>query len=75
VTEAAHADNTDLVARFDAIMAQRRVGGDAGAKQRRSGLDIQLFRNANDKPFADGDTLGLAAKGDGGSGAAVAVVG
>jgi hypothetical protein len=43
VAQAAHAEHADLVARADAMVLERRVGGDAGAQNRRSAGQVQAW--------------------------------
>ena len=45
VAEAAQADDADLLAVADFPMPQRRVGGDAGAEQRRGRGEVQGARD------------------------------
>ena len=44
MAEAAEAHDADLLALADVPVAQRRVGGDAGAEQRRHGGEVELVR-------------------------------
>ena len=64
VAEAAEADDGDLLARAGVPVAQRRVGGDAGAQQRRGGVELQAVGDAQDEVLVDDDVVGVAAVGD-----------
>ena len=46
VAEAAEADDGDLLAGAGAPVAQRRVGGDAGAQQRRGDVEVDALGDA-----------------------------
>lgn len=63
VAEAAHAENPDLVTGFDAVVLERRVGGDAGAENRCGTGQRQTFRDPHNKMFADHDAVGITAHG------------
>ncbi|CAI8970677.1 hypothetical protein EMIT0P294_50214 [Pseudomonas sp. IT-P294] len=63
VAEAAHAENPDLIARFHAVMLERRVGSDAGAKDRRGAGQVEFFRDSHHEVFADHDAVGVTAHG------------
>ncbi len=64
VAEAADADDADLLARADVPVPQRRVGGDAGAQQRRHCREL-LHRMADlqHELLIDHDPLRIAAQG------------
>ena len=49
VAESAETDNADLLALGHAPVAHRRVGGDAGAEQRRGSGKVQIRGNAQHK--------------------------
>ena len=61
VAEAAEADDADLLALADFPVAQRRIGGDAGAQQRRSSGEVEVLRNPQDERLVHDDRLGVAA--------------
>ena len=46
-------------------MAQRRVGGDAGAQQRSRGVELEAVGDPQDEVLVDDDVVGVAAVGDG----------
>ena len=52
----------DLLARSDPPMAQRRIGGDAGAEQRRHAGQIELVGNPQHESLVDDDRVGIASK-------------
>lgn len=75
VAEAAHADDGDLRAGARVPVAERRVGGDAGAEQRRDLLDVEGLGDAEHEVLVDDDGLGVAALRDGAVGRVGAAVG
>ena len=62
--KSAEADDADLLPFADFPVAQRRIGGDAGAQQRRGAGGIQLVGHAQHEGFVDDDAVGIAAVGD-----------
>src|ERR1700731_3642390 len=60
VAEPAKPGDTDLVARSDTPMAQRRIGGDPGAEQRRHAGQIELAGNPQHESLVDDDRVGIA---------------
>ena len=75
VAEAAQAHHRDVARGPDIPAAQRRPSGDAGAEQRRGGLEVEPVRNLQDECFGDDDCVGIAAVGRHGVAAIVGVVG
>ena len=69
VAEPAETDDADLLALGDAPVAQRRVGRDAGAEQRRGPGEVEVGRDAQDEALVDDDAVGVAAVGDAAAGA------
>ena len=65
VAQAAEADDGDLLAGAGAPLAQRRVGGDAGAQQRRGGGRVDAVGDGEDVVGVDDDVGGVAALGGG----------
>ena len=63
VAEAAEADDADLLAGAGAPVTQRRVGGDAGAEQRRGGGGVEVGREGVDEVLGRDDVVGVAAVG------------
>ena len=63
VAEAAETDDADLFAGADAPVAQRRVGGDAGAEQRRGCRRGRAGREGVDEVLGRDDVVGVAAVG------------
>jgi hypothetical protein len=59
VTQAAQADNSDFFSFADFPMAQRGIGGDAGAQERRRRRQIHIPRNAQHKCFIHYDAVGV----------------
>jgi len=57
VAEPAEPGDTDLLARADPPMAQRRIGGDASAEQRRHAGQIELVGNPQNE--ASSTTIAL----------------
>ncbi len=53
MAQSAQADDTDFFPRTDVPVAQRRIGGDASAQQRRDARQIQIFRHAQHEVFID----------------------
>ena len=64
VAESAQADNAHLHARTDLGAAQRRVGRNTGAEQRRRSGQVQVGGNAQDEVLIDHHALGISAIGD-----------
>jgi hypothetical protein len=64
VAEAAEADDADLLALGDAPVAHGRVGGDAGAEQRRGAGEVEVRGTRRTKRSVDDDAVGVAAVGD-----------
>ena len=64
VTQSAETDHANFLALGDAPVVHRRVGGDAGAKQRSDSGKLQVRWDAQDKPLVDDDALGVAAISD-----------
>jgi hypothetical protein len=62
VAEPAEPGDPDLLTRSDFPMAQRRIGGDAGADQRRHAGQIELAGNPQHKSLVDDDRVGIAPK-------------
>ena len=71
VAQPAQADDADDVALLDVEVAQRRVGGDAGAQQRRGGGGVEAVRDVKDVAAVHHDGGGVAALGGGVAVAAV----
>ena len=65
VSEPAESDDGDLLAGSGAPVAQRGVGGDAGAEQRRGDVELDAFRDPDDEVLGHHDVGGVAALGDG----------
>ena len=65
VAESAEADDADLLAGAGIPMAQRRIGGDAGAEQGRDGGEIEILRDGVSEALVDNIIVGIAAHGDG----------
>ena len=63
MAEAAKADDSDPLARADLPVPQGRIGGDAGAEQRRHRLEIEVFGNLGDETLLDDDLFGISAEG------------
>ena len=61
VAEAAEADDRDLLAGAGAPVAQRRVGGDAGAQQRRCDVELEAVGDAHHEVLVDDDVRRVAA--------------
>jgi hypothetical protein len=61
MAEAAEAGDANLVAGPDAEFPERRVCGDAGAKQRRSAADVETVRKLQDEFLAGDNMIGIAA--------------
>src|ERR1700740_1268172 len=64
VTEAAQSHDAHFLAFANLPVMQRRVGGDAGAKQRSRSRGIKTLRYRQDEGLIDDDALGVAAVGD-----------
>ena len=64
VAQPAEADDADLLALADAPVAQRRIGRDAGAEQRRGSGEVEIGGNAQNESLVDDDAVGVAAVGD-----------
>ena len=62
VAEPAEADDADLLPGFYAPLAQRRVGGDAGAEQGSDRREIEILGDAQGEILIDHNALGVAAK-------------
>jgi len=62
MAEPAKADDADGLARTDAPVLQRRIGGDAGAEQRCHRLQIEALRDLHDEMLVDDDPVGIAAE-------------
>ena len=65
VAQPAEADDGDLLAGAGAPAAQRGVGGDAGAQQRRGGGRVEAVGDGEDEVGVDDDVGGVAALGGG----------
>ena len=65
VAEPAEADDGDLLAGARAPVAQRGVGGDAGAQQRRGDVELDALGDADHEVLGHDDVGGVAALGDG----------
>ena len=63
VAEPAQADDADAAARADVPGAQRRIGGDAGAEQRRGAGEVQPVGHPQDEFLAHHEVPGVAAVG------------
>ena len=63
VAEAAEPDDTDLLAGADLPVAERGVGRDAGAEQRRGGGEVHALRDAQGEGLVDDDAGRVAAQG------------
>ena len=59
MAEAAEADDRDLLAGAGAPVAQRRVGRDAGAQQRRGDLERDALGDLDDEVLVDDDVIEL----------------
>ena len=57
VAQSTETNNANLLALANLPVAQRRVGGDAGAKKRRRTGGIQIFGHAQDVGFIDDDAV------------------
>jgi len=64
VAESTETDNADFLALGDIPVAQRRVCGDSGAKQRSGSGKVEVRGNAEDKALVNDDAIGVAAIGD-----------
>ena len=64
VTEPAQADDCDLAGRPHTVLAQRRVGRDAGTQQRRDAARVHSVRNLQAEVVANDDMVGVAALAD-----------
>ena len=64
MAKAAETDDADLLARPHFPVPQRRIGGDAGAQQRRHRLEVEIFRHLRDETLLDHDLFGIAAEGE-----------
>ncbi|MNV40938.1 hypothetical protein D3C71_1325590 [compost metagenome] len=64
VAQATQADDAYLLARAYFPVAQRRIGGDAGAQQRRDGLEVQLVGDLHDEMFLRHDAIRIATEGE-----------
>src|SRR3954465_13913844 len=65
VAETTEADHPDVLAGIGVPVAQRRVGRDPGAQQRRRGIELQTVRDAYDEVRVADDVIGVAAVGHG----------
>ncbi len=65
VAQAAEADDADLLAGPDLPVAQRRVGGNAGAEQRRNAGQVEVGGNRVGEALVHDIVIGVAAHGDG----------
>ena len=65
MAEAAEADDADPVALLRPPVAERRIGGDAGAQERRRGGEVELRGEAERERLVDDDPLRVAAVGGG----------
>ncbi|KAG1260497.1 hypothetical protein G6F65_015042 [Rhizopus arrhizus] len=63
VPQAAQADDAHFLSRPHLPMAQRGIGGAAGAQQRGDGLQVQRVRYFDHEVFAHDDTVRIAAEG------------
>ena len=63
MTEAAEADDADLLARADLPMAERRIGRDARAEQGSGGGEVQALRDAEGEGLVDDDGGRVTAEG------------
>ena len=63
VTQSAESHHADFLAFADFVVAQRRISGDASAKQRGGGGEIQILRDVQHKGFIHDDAVGVAAVG------------
>src|SRR5690606_26038275 len=63
VAEPAEADDTDLLTGPDVPVAERRIGGDAGAQQRRGGGQIDILAHPQREGLVHRDALRVAAEG------------
>ncbi|MNQ38014.1 hypothetical protein D3C85_515750 [compost metagenome] len=61
VAQATHAQDGDLLARTGFPVVQRRIQGDAGAQQRRRGVQRQVVGNRQHIAFLDDDAVRVAA--------------
>ncbi len=64
VAQPAETDHAHLLAFGDAPVAHGRIGGDAGAEQRRGPGEIEVGGHAQDEALIDDDAIGVAAVGD-----------
>src|SRR3569623_1454736 len=62
VPKTAQADNSDFLTRSNFPMLEWRVSRNPGAKQRRGGGWIQIFRDMQNKVFTHGDSFGITAE-------------
>ena len=63
VAEPAEADDADLLARSRLPVAQRRIGGDAGAQERRCRGGVEIARHLEREALRHHDVAGIAAEG------------
>ena len=64
VTQAANTNDADLFTRSDVSMAKRRIGSDAGAKQRRHRSKLMLWMpDVQDETLVDDNPLRIATEG------------
>ena len=61
VAKAAESHDADFLAFGNFVVAQWRISGDAGAKQRGGGGGIQMLRDAQHKRFIHDDAVGISA--------------
>src|ERR1700757_2377157 len=75
VTEAAQSHDAHFLAFANLPVVQRRVGGDAGTKQRSRPRSIETVRHLQDKSLVHDDALAVAAISDSAEDFVLAVVG
>src|SRR6266851_2887142 len=75
VPQPAKAHNADLLASAHVPVAQRRIGGDPGAEQRRGASRVQFIGHAQHIRFVDHDAVGIAAVGDAAENLVLTVIG
>ncbi|MNF85278.1 hypothetical protein D3C84_676660 [compost metagenome] len=63
MAQATHAENPDFVTGLHAVVLERRVGGDAGAQDRRGTGRIEFLGDAHHEVLADHDAVGVTAHG------------
>src|SRR4051812_1595700 len=64
VTQPAETDHTYLLAFGNAPMAYWRIGGNAGAEERRRPGQIEVGRHSQNETFIDDDAIGVATVGN-----------